>query len=219
MSDISNPSVFHITQGTAPLIVSIPHGGTFLPENVSRKMNPIAMQLDDTDWHLSRLNDFVPQLNASLIEANYSRYVIDLNRPPNNQNLYSGQNTTTLCPIDTFNEDPLYPQNNLPDDTEIKRRLDKYWRPYHDALQQEIERLHRQFGYLLLWDAHSIRSEIPRFFEGVLPDFNFGTNNNQTCMVALAEHMLKQKKQISNHSAVLNGRFKGGYITRHYGEP
>lgn len=206
-------------QGNSPLLISIPHLGTHIPDEILATMTPVAQRVDDTDWHLDRLYDFASELNATVLMPTLSRYVIDLNRPPNDQNLYPGQNTTGLLPVDTFAEEPLYKAGQLPSDEEKTRRRQLYWEPYHHALQQEIERIKALHGYVLLWEAHSIRAYISRLFEGRLPDFNFGSASDQSTLAGLADELAQLVTSQSSYSAVANGRFKGGYITREYGKP
>lgn len=212
-------STFQLIKGVTPLIISIPHGGELIPEPLKKDYNARALQLDDTDWHLGRLYDFGKAMGASIIQARYSRYVIDLNRPSDDRSLYPGQTTTGLFPRETFSGAPLYPDNFLLTETEKKRRLTTYWLPYHTALRKQIEAVHKRHGYVLLWDAHSIRSCIPRLFEGVLPDFNIGTNADQSAEPEIARQLAQYVTEHSDYTAVANGRFKGGYITRHYGNP
>lgn len=210
---------FALRQGKSPLLISMPHVGTELPDAYARRMTQYAAPLDDTDWHLEKLYAFATELDASLIVATHSRYIIDLNRPPDNSNLYPGRDTTALCPLDTFDKLALYQPGQEPNDTEIAQRVEQYWRPYHDALATELQRLHSLHGYARLWDAHSIRSTIPRLFEGRLPDLNFGTADGASCRPELADRIMALTRQAQEYSAVLNGRFKGGYITRRYGNP
>ncbi|HUG57432.1 MAG TPA: N-formylglutamate deformylase [Candidimonas sp.] len=211
--------VLKLKQGTSPLLISIPHLGAHIPDDITRAMTPTALFYDDTDWHLDRLYSFAESLGASVLMPTHSRYVIDLNRPPDGANLYPGRNTTGLCPIDTFNEEALYLEGENPDQTEQERRRDKYWHPYHSALQNEIQRIKAEHGRVLLWEAHSIRSHVPRFFEGRLPDFNFGTADDASAAPGLAAALSARINQGGQYSAVGNGRFKGGYITRQYGNP
>ncbi|WP_448169102.1 N-formylglutamate deformylase [Burkholderia ambifaria] len=213
------PAVFTLKQGTLPLLISIPHAGTHIPDDIAATMTPDARFVDDCDWHLERLYGFAATLGASILVPSHARYVVDLNRPPDNENLYPGQDTTGLVPVDTFDKAPLYPPNALPGNDEIMRRRDRYWRPYHDALQGEIARLKREHGRVLVWEAHSIRSHVPRFFEGRLPDFNFGTSSGASAAPGLAEALAACVNAHGGYTAVANGRFKGGYITRHYGVP
>jgi len=201
-------------------LISMPHVGTYLPPHIEAQMTADAQRVPDTDWHLERLYDFADSLGASVLVATHSRYVVDLNRPPDNENLYPGQDTTGLCPVDTFDKQPLYLHpSSQPDDQEIQHRREMLWRPYHEQLAAEMARLHATHGCAVLWDAHSIRSHVPRFFAGRLPDLNLGTANGASCAPGLANELLAIASAAPGHTAVLNGRFKGGYITRHYGNP
>ncbi len=211
--------LFRFRQGTKPLLVSMPHVGTHLPDPLARRMMPIARTVPDTDWHLEQLYDFAQALGASILVATHSRYVVDLNRPPDNANLYPGQDTTGLCPVDTFAKQPLYRMGEDPDDTEIRHRVGTYWKPYHAKLQEELARLKKEHGSALLWDAHSIASQVPRFFKGRLTDFNLGTADGTSCRPEIGTRMIEIAKGASGYTSVLNGRFKGGYITRTYGKP
>jgi len=211
------PFVFH--QGTGPLLVSMPHAGTWLAPDLASRLTPQACEVHDTDWHLDRLYDFAVGLGASILRATHSRYVVDLNRPPDNANLYPGQDTTGLCPIDAFDGTPLYLPGQTPDEAEIAARREAVWHPYHAQLARELARIRALHGAAVLWDAHSIRSIVPRFFDGRLPDFNLGTADGASCDPALAEAVLAIAKAAPGYTAVLNGRFKGGHITRHYGQP
>jgi N-formylglutamate deformylase len=210
---------FVLHRGTRPLLLSIPHMGTYLPASVSDRLTAEARTVPDSDWHLDRLYGFARELGASVLMATHSRYVIDLNRPPDNANLYPGQDTTGLCPVDTFDKTPVYANGIGPDDAEIALRRDAVWHPYHAALAQEIERLRAEHGTMGLWEAHSIRSVLPRFFPGKLTDFNLGTANGASCDAGLADSLLELALAVPDHTAILNGRFKGGYITRQYGAP
>lgn len=211
---------YHYQRGNSPLIISMPHVGTEIPADILAGMTAVAAHLDDTDWHLPQLYDFAGELDATLISARFSRYVIDLNRPEDDTNLYPGKKTTELCPLGTFAEEPLYSVGHEPDAAERSRRVAAYWRPYHAALQQEIARAQAQHGYALLWDAHSIRGEVPRLFEGRLPQYNIGTADAGACPDSIAAPLLGLAVDaVGQNEAVLNGRFKGGHITRHYGKP
>lgn len=211
------PFLFH--QGTAPLLISMPHVGTYVPPALAARFTDEARQVHDTDWHLERLYGFAKELGASLLVATHSRYVVDLNRPPDGASLYPGQSVTGLCPVDTFDDTPIYAAGDVPGDAEVAARRDAVWAPYHAQLRAELDRIHAAHGVAMLWDAHSIRSVLPRFFEGKLPDLNLGTGNGTSCDPALAEELLAIGKAATGYTAVLNGRFKGGHITRHYGEP
>jgi N-formylglutamate deformylase len=210
--------LFHFRAGTIPLLVSMPHPGTYVPPEVAARMTEAAFVLADTDWHVDRLYDFLDALGASVLIATHSRYVIDLNRPPDNTNLYPGQDTTGLIPLDTFAREPLYRADKVPDEREVAARIEQYWRPYHAQLQTELDRLHAIHGFALLWEAHSIASEVPRLFAERLPDFNIGTAGGASCDSAIERAVVEAARQTS-YSVVLNGRFKGGYITRAYGQP
>lgn len=215
-------AAFAFHQGTAPLLLSFPHVGTHVPPCVADRLSDEARQVPDTDWHLPRLYAFAKAMGASTLVATHSRYVVDLNRPPDGASLYPGQNVTGLCPVDSFGDTPLYRSPELvPDAAEIAQRRDAIWQPYHDQLRAELERIKAQHGVALLWDAHSIRSVLPRFFEGVLPDLNLGTNLGASCAPGLGERLLQTAQQAAaeGYTSVLNGRFTGGYITRHYGQP
>jgi len=211
--------LFELRRGTAPLLISMPHTGTFLPSDISVRLAPAPLKLPDTDWHLERLYNFVDQLGASVIIATHSRYAIDLNRPPDDASLYPGQDTTGLCPLDTFDREPLYREELQPDAAEIRGRIEKYWKPYHAALQGELDCLRQQYDRVVLWDAHSIRSVVPRFFQGRLPDLNLGSAGGSACDQNLAQRLLQIAGDHPSYTAILDGRFKGGYITRHYGRP
>jgi N-formylglutamate deformylase len=211
--------VFELQAGTAALLISFPHSGTAIPESIEARLTPIARTRPDTDWHLPRLYDFAGGLGASTLVAEISRYVIDLNRPPEGANLYPGQDTTGLVPIDTFHKQPLYRDGDTPAQDEIDERLERYWIPYHQALAGELQRLRAQHGYAVLWDAHSIASVLPRFFVGKLPDLNLGTADGKSCDAALQTAVEAEFSRQDVCTWVANGRFKGGYITRRYGEP
>jgi len=213
---MSNPPIFHLTRGQAPLLVSFPHSGTFIPPEIASRMTPLALTMPDTDWHVPKLYPFLDAIGASRIEATHSRYVVDLNRPPDDQDLYAGQKKTGLVPMDTFKGEPLYRDGEAPAGDEIAARR-KYWQPYHDALAQELSRVKAIHGAVILWDAHSIESMLPTLFEGRLPDLNLGTFDNKACDKDIAETTLAAA-QTTGFNAVLNARFKGGYITRRYGD-
>ncbi|MEO6917811.1 MAG: N-formylglutamate deformylase [Collimonas sp.] len=209
--------LFH--RGRLPLLVSMPHAGEHIPEDIRATMSAPALDIADTDWHMPQLYDFLEEIGASILVATHSRYVIDLNRPRDNVNLYPGQDTTGLCPVDTFHKEPLYQEGRSPDDTEIQRRITNYWQPYHQQLEQELQRMRAEHGVAMLWDAHSIASVVPRFFEGRLPDLNLGTASGASCAPELEQQLQQVAAQATGYSHALNGRFKGGHITRHYGKP
>ena len=210
-----NMEPYRFRAGRAPLLVSMPHTGTHIPEALLARMTPAAKLLADTDWHLERLYDFLGKLDASVLVATHSRYVIDLNRPPDGANLYPGKDTTALVPVDTFFREKIY-LGAPPTDEEIHERVATYWNPYHEKLARTLSEIKAQHGYALLWDAHSIFSVVPRFFEGRLTDFNLGTADGKSCAPGIGETLADK---VPGYSTVLNGRFKGGYITRRYGDP
>jgi len=199
--------------------MSIPHVGEYIPNDIFEKLMPIGGLVPDTDWYLDRLYNFADDLGASVLRANYSRYVIDLNRAPDSRALYPGANNTELVPTSTFLEDPLYEATKEPDAGEIARRKEIYWTPYHQCIKDTISALRDRFGYCVLFDCHSIKSVLPRFFGGILPDFNLGTADGGSCDIELQKCLSDTLSQYSNYSLAINGRFKGGYITRQYGNP
>ena len=207
---------FKFRAGRTPLLVSMPHTGTHVPAEIKKHFTAAALALPDTDWHLEKLYDFLAEMGASVLVATHSRYVVDLNRPPDNANLYPGQDTTPLVPIDTFHKKPLYRGGREPGESEIAARVELYWKPYHARLAGELARLKEKYDYALLWDAHSILSQVPRFFAGTLTELNLGTADGRSCGPGIGEGLMQK---VSGYGAVLNGRFKGGYITRTYGDP
>ena len=209
---------FHFTQGKLPLLVSIPHAGTLLTPEVEQGLSEAASGLPDTDWHIPLLFDFVRDLGASVLTGRYSRFVIDLNRPPDNQPLYTSA-TTGLFPETLFDGTPTFAPGKTPTAAQRQHYLDAIWHPYHQQIQQELARIKAEFGYALLFDAHSIASVIPRLFDGRLPDLNIGTNDGASCSAAVSAGLQAVCEQQSDYSWVINGRFKGGYITRAYGRP
>ena len=211
--------VFTLRRGTAPLVVSIPHAGTLIPPALADDFVDAARAVPDTDWHLPQVYAFVRDRGASLIVPRLSRYVVDLNRPPDDQPMYAGANNTELCPTRSFAGEPLYKPGRAPQAQAIARRREQYWRPYHDALRSEVERVRATHGHAVLFDAHSIRSELPWLFEGRLPDLNLGTAGGQSCAASLKEALSRVLAAQSRFTHVVDGRFKGGYITRHYGRP
>lgn len=206
---------FYFHKGSRPLLVSMPHIGLEIPDDIKKNMTDVALSLKDTDWYIAELYNFLKELDVSIISANYSRYVIDLNRGPDGVSLYPGQNVTSICPTHTFENEPLYKHGHIPD---TALRTEKYWQPYHDKITTELYHMKEKHGRAALWDAHSIKSHLPHLFEGRLPDLNLGTGNGISARPDLAEK-LEAIIKASNYSAALNGRFKGGYITRHYGDP
>jgi formiminoglutamase len=212
-------SFISIRQGSAPLILSIPHAGTELPEALQPALVSPWLARKDADWWLPELYAFAEALDATIIRTKISRTIIDVNRDPSGASLYPGQATTGLCPTETFDGEPLYRARQEPDDTEILLRRVTYFDPYHEAIAAEISRLRRMHHSIVLYDCHSIRSEIPRFFPGILPNFNLGTNDDNACDPTITDRVAAICGADPRFTSVVNGRFKGGYITRHYGNP
>ena len=210
---------FTLHRGSAPLLVSLPHDGSAIPAALAARMTPEARRAPDTDWHVARLYAFARELGASILVPKHSRYVIDLNRGEDDTSLYPGQNTTGLCPIVRFSGDPVYLPGQEPAPDEVTSRVDTYWRPYHDALRGELDRLRAEHGRVLLWEGHSIRGTLPFLFDGALPDLNLGTAAGTSCRPQLQQRLAAVLAGQGGYSHVVNGRFKGGYITRHYGAP
>ncbi|MBC7452535.1 MAG: N-formylglutamate deformylase [Massilia sp.] len=210
---------YQFKAGSIPLLVSMPHVGTDIPDDIAARMTPRALVRADTDWHLRELYGFLEEMGASSMSARWSRYVIDLNRPPEDSNLYPGLSTTGLCPVDTFNCEPIYLDGHAPLEPEVQSRLRHYWAPYHRQLRAELDRMLAIHPRVALWDAHSIASVVPRFFEGRLPDLNFGSAQGATCDAGMQEAVLSVARAQDTFSVAVNGRFKGGHITRHYGQP
>jgi N-formylglutamate deformylase len=212
--------VFELHRGTAPILVSLPHNGSVIPAELQSRMVERARRAPDTDWHVSRLYAFARELGASMLVPRYSRYVVDLNRPPDDTSLYPGQNTTGLCPAVQFTGAPVYLEGQSPSADEVAARIDTYWRPYHAALLDELARLHAAHGRVLLWEGHSIRgSDLEFLFPGRLPDLNLGTSGGATCSPERQARVEAALAKQSRYDFVVNGRFKGGYITRHYANP
>ncbi len=209
-------SAFRFIQGQSPLLLSIPHSGTALPAGLHARLSPAARPLPDTDWHVDRLYAFAESLGLSVLVADLSRLVVDLNRPPDDAALYPGQAGTGVVPRCLFDGQAAWVDEI--DENEQAARIDTWWRPYHAALSAELERLRDRFGYALLWDAHSISPQVPRLFDGRLPHLNLGTHEGRACDPA-AQALVASALQSPAFSSVVNGRFKGGYITRHYGNP
>ncbi len=207
-----------VTEKNGPIILGQPHGGIFIPPELYSRLNERGLQLADTDWHINRLyKGLLP--SATVVKANFSRYIIDANRDPSGNSLYPGKNTTGLCPIIDFEGEPIYNEGEDPSEEEIEQRREAFHSVYHAALEKQIERVRKLHGVVLLFDCHSIRSRLPFLFEGVLPDLNIGTNNGRTCGIKIEETTLEVCSTANNYNIVLNGRFKGGWTTRHYGRP
>jgi N-formylglutamate deformylase len=210
---------FAVHQGSVPLLISFPHIGRLIPDDQRHRYTPRALDSEDTDWFLDRLYSFARPLGASLIAPWYSRYLIDLNRSSDNAPMYPGQNNTELVPTRHFSGDAIYRPGHEPDAAEIARRITHYWQPYHDALAAELARIRATHGQAVLFDAHSICSELPWLFEGRLPNMSVGTASGASCAPALCDAVMHVFEEQETYTHVLNGRFKGGYITRHYGDP
>lgn len=210
---------YSFSQGSGALLISVPHSGTWLPDDIEAQLTDQATQLPDTDWFVPKLYDFADKLGASVLIANASRYVVDLNRPPNNEVLYPGQQGTGLFPHKLFDGTPLYQSGIGLPVAEMKKRVELYWRPYHDKLASELERIKQQYGYALLYDAHSIMPVVPMLFEGRLPDLNLGTAKGESCNKVISDRLNEQLNSQQHFTHVSDGRFVGGYITRHYGNP
>ncbi len=211
--------IFQLHRGTTPLLVSVPHDGTVLPDAIATRMQAGARRVPDTDWHVGRLYAFARELGASIIVPKHSRYVVDLNRSADDVSLYPGQNTTGLCPVVQFSGEPIYLDGQAPTPEEIDVRVETYWRPYHHALRAELDRIRQQHGRAVLWEGHSIRGEVPFLFDGRLPDLNLGTASGHSCTSVLQARLETVLGAQSRYDWVSNARFKGGYITRHYGDP
>lgn len=210
--------VYSHTVGKLPLLITIPHDGRELMPGQAARMTTVGLALPDTDWFVNYLYEFAVDLGANVVAANYSRYVVDLNRPADDAALYPGQVSTGLCPLLTFAGEDIYLQGESVGSVERKERTAQYWQPYHDGISSALDQLRGEHGYALLWDAHSIASEVPLLFPGVLNDINIGSNSGESC-AAHCESAVMRVAEKSDYSAVLNGRFRGGYTTRHYGDP
>ncbi len=210
--------VFDFHAGSSPLLVSIPHDGRKLAPGQVQRMTEAGRALPDTDWHVRELYAFAGDLGASVIVADYSRYVVDLNRPSTDESLYENQVATGLCPRKTFAGQDIYLDGQAVDEGEQFARISAYWQPYHDKISATLEQIRDRFGYALLWDAHSIATEVPLLFDGELADLNIGTNGDLSCAPAITA-AVAAAADASPYSSVVNGRFRGGHITRSFGAP
>ena len=210
---------FEFRQGDSALVVSLPHSGTYIPDEIAARMTDAGRAVWDTDWHVPLLYDFLDAFDATVITATHSRYVADLDRDPQGGKLYPGQFETGVCPRTTFAGEPIWQAGAEVSDAEITSRIEIYWRPYHAQIVAALDTAREQHGYALLLDAHSIMSEMPSLFEGRLPDLNLGTNSGASCDARIEQAAMAVFGRQSEFSFVANGRFKGGYITRHYGHP
>lgn len=209
--------VFQFQSGELPLLISVPHDGRDLPRDMRARMSDVGRSIPDTDWHVAKLYEFAADMGVNVLVANYSRYVVDLNRSADDAELYPGQVATGLCPQQTFAGDSIYRSGGV-DESEKANRIEAYWRPYHAHLRDTLNALREKHGFALLWDAHSIPSVVPRLFDGVLPELNLGSYSGASCEKSI-EGAVAAVATASGHSTAINGRFKGGYITRHYGDP
>ena len=208
---------FAVLRGDGPVVLGMPHVGTHVPDAIRARLNDEGRTLRDTDWHVEDLyRDLIP--GVSVVQASFHHYVIDANRDPSGQSLYPGASTTELVPTTNFDGAPIWQPGAEPSADEIAARLADWHAPYHAALLAELERVRDRHGVAILLDCHSIRSVIPWLFDGTLPDFNTGTNNGVTCDPAI-EAAVAGEAAASGRTHVLNGRFKGGWTTRHYGRP
>lgn len=210
---------FDLHPGSTPLLISLPHDGSAIPEPIATRMTPMARRSPDTDWHVGQLYDFARELGAGILKPHYSRYVVDLNRPADGHAMYPGRRETGLVSTIGFSGEPLYRDGAEPDAEEIAQRVKRYWQPYHDALRDELARLRDTHGRAVLWEGHSIRGQVPMLFEGRLPDLNLGTNSGASCRAELADKLQAVLAAQTHWSHVRDQRFKGGYNTRHYGTP
>lgn len=211
-------NVFEVVQGGGPVVLAQPHGGTFVPANILTGLNARGQGLADTDWHIARLYEGL-LTDVTIVRSNIHRYVIDANRDPSGISLYPGQNTTTLCPLTDFDGQDIWLPGQAPSADEVEARQLTYHAPYHAALAEELERVQALHGVVVLYDCHSIRSEIPYLFDGELPTFSIGTNSGASCAPAIEDAVSSCCEAASDFHTVVNGRFKGGWTTRHYGQP
>ena len=216
---IADHPSFHLKPGTTPLLVSLPHCGELIPPELHARYHPRALDVEDTDWHLHKLYAFAAEMGASVLQPRASRFVIDLNRPSDNAPMYPGANNTELCPTRFFTGDALYVDGAAPTDADVAQRTAQWWKPYHGALEAELARLRAAHGHAVLFDGHSIKSQLPWLFEGTLPALNLGTVNGASCAPSLRDALAGVLGAQQRYSHVVDGRFKGGYITRHYGRP
>ena len=214
-----NEPVFKLHTGQRPLLVSLPHVGTVIPKALQSQYVPRALQVEDTDWHLDQVYAFARDLGASLIVPRHSRFVIDLNRPPENTPMYTGANNTELCPTRFFSGEPIYRDGLVPSASAIAERCETFWRPYHAAMEAEMARLRALHGHAVLFDGHSIKSQLPWLFEGKLPDLNLGSASGTSCAASLRDRLQQVLQSQSDFTQVVDGRFKGGHITRSFGRP
>ncbi len=207
-----------VSEGSSPVVLAMPHTGTYIPDSLKSRLNDLGRSVADTDWWVDRLYDGL-LASPTVVKATFSRYVIDANRDPTGQSLYPGANTTAMCPVTDFDGRPIYRDGQGPAADEIQTREGDYHAPYHAALSDQLDRVAHRHGRVVLYDCHSIRSRIPFLFEGLLPVFNIGTDDGQTCDPCIERIAVRVCSQAKAYSYVLNGRFKGGWTTRNYGRP
>ncbi len=210
--------MIEVVQGGGPIVLGFPHTGTDVPPEIWETLNETGRALADTDWHIDRLYNGLGH-DVTTVRTPIHRYVIDVNRGPDDATLYPGQNTTGLCPLTDFDGRAIYREGHAPDPSEIARRKDTYHTPYHTALSTELARVKEKHGAVILFDCHSIRSVIPYLFDDILPDFNIGTNSSTSCAPMMERSVNTRCRAAQAHTSTLNGRFKGGWTTRHYGQP
>ncbi len=211
--------LWELHRGESPLLIDVPHAGIALPDALLPRLTAAARAVPDTDWHVHRLVDFAADAGITLLCATHSRYVVDLNRNPTGVALYAGADNTEICPTRTFSSEAIYVEGAAPAQEEVAERVGSSFAPYHAMLAAEIERVRARHGFAVVLDAHSIRGEVPRFFSGHLPDLNLGTADGASCAPTLQAVAVTALAGADGFSHVVNGRFKGGYITRHYGRP
>jgi formiminoglutamase len=211
-------NVFSVLEGNKPIIFAQPHGGTYVPADILAKLSDRGRALVDTDWHINKLYDGLLS-DVTIVQSHVHRYVIDANRDPDDVPLYPGQNTTSLCPLSDFDGNSIYKRGREPSNDEIERRRLMYYRPYHEALSHQVQRLKQKHKSVVIYDCHSIRSRIPFLFEGILSDFNIGTNDGQSCGMEFQSGIERVCNNAAGYTYVVNGRFKGGWTTRYYGQP
>jgi N-formylglutamate amidohydrolase len=214
-------AVYACIEGSGPVVVSMPHVGALIPQEIADRMTDVGRSAADTDWHVNRLYDFLDELGVPQIRSVYARYVADLNRSPDGTPLYPGARETEFVPLTTFDDAPIYEPGREPDETEAASRRREYWQPYHLALAQLLAQAKDRYGIAVLFDAHSIRSRVPRFFDGRLPDLNLGTRDGASCSAELRDRLARVAAEADQdgYSHAVDGRFKGGFITRSYGRP
>ena len=210
--------IYSLHAAESPVLISVPHAGQKIPRDIGQRLTDAGRALPDTDWYVDRLYGFATGLGASLLVAHYSRYVIDLNRPPDDQALYATR-TTGLVPLETFAGAPLYRPGLKPDAEDISDRTIRYWQPWHRELETRLQATVQRYGFAVLLEAHSILSEVPALFEGVLPHLNLGSYDGRSAAPDLVGAVFNGLASHSDYDVVLDGRFKGGFTTRHYGRP